>query len=188
MEKSLSIGWLIKRYIKLRGRTVKEVAKQVGKKYTTLSGILKRDAVDAELLMQLANILDLDLAWMAQLYDCRETIGFWEFCHIPRMQSDFRNQEYKGVRDRLDDCIRNNPTSIADARRELIASYPSVFYLLDVLLPEEDVIRIVVERGKERYFCIPAGDPIVSRGRTLKRSYNSTQMLNLIIARRKEEL
>lgn len=71
MDDILSIGSLIKRHIKMRGRTVKEVADLLGRNYTTLSGVLKRDAVDAKLLFQLANLLDIDLLWLAQLFDQR---------------------------------------------------------------------------------------------------------------------
>jgi hypothetical protein len=88
----------------------------------------------------------------------------------------------------MDNCIRNNPASIADARRELVGIYSNVFYILDVLMPEEDIIRITVERGKEKYFCIPFGDPSCGRGRPSPQIYNSTEMLNLIIAQRKEEI
>ncbi|MBQ5712817.1 MAG: helix-turn-helix transcriptional regulator [Oscillospiraceae bacterium] len=188
MDDILSIGSLIKRHIKMRGRTVKEVAVLLGRNYTTLSGVLKRDAVDAKLLFQLANLLDIDLLWMVQLFDQRRPISSMAPYQVPRMQSDFRNHDCPEVRRQLDDCIRNNPTSIADARRELIRRYSNVFYLLDVLMPEEDIIRITVERGKEKYFCIPVSSPSCTRGRPSHQIYDSTEMLNLIIATRKEEI
>ena len=46
MDDKLTIGALIKRHIKMRGRTVKEVSETLNQKYTTFSGILNRDAVD----------------------------------------------------------------------------------------------------------------------------------------------
>ena len=91
----------------------------------------------------------------------------------------------------MDCCIKNNPNSIADARRELIRAYSNIFYILDVLLPEEDIIRITVERGKEKYYCIPMdaqAHGIQHRGRSLQQIYDSNEMLNQIIAKRKEEL
>lgn len=188
MEDILTIGSLIRRHIKMRGRTVKEVADLLGRNYTTLSGILKRDAVDAKLLFELANLLDIDLLWMAQLFDCRKPISSMAPYQVPRMQSDFRKHDFPEVCRQMDNCIRNNPASIADARRELVGIYSNVFYILDILMPEEDIIRITVERGKEKYFCIPFGDPSCGRGRPSPQIYNSTEMLNLIIAQRKEEI
>ncbi len=55
MENQLTIGSLIKRHIKMRGKTTKQVAKALGRNYTTFCGILNRNAVDAELLFELAN-------------------------------------------------------------------------------------------------------------------------------------
>ena len=37
MEDKLTIGSLIKRHIKMRGRTVKEVSEALGRNYTTFS-------------------------------------------------------------------------------------------------------------------------------------------------------
>ena len=133
MENQLTIGSLIKRHIKMRGKTTKQVAKALGRNYTTFCGILNRNAVDAELLFELANYLDIDLIWMSQLFDHRKAISSLERYQMPRMNSDFRKHEYAEVCDQLDLCIKNNPDSIAGARRELIATYPNIFYLLDTL-------------------------------------------------------
>lgn len=188
MEKTLTIGSLIKRFIKMRGRTAKEVATAVGEKYTTFCGILNRDAVDAKLLFKLANLLDIDLTWMSQLFDHRKPVSSLAPYQMPRMQSSLRDHDYPEVCGQLDICIKNNPTSIADARRELIGTYSNVFYLLDVLLPENDMIRITVERGKEKYYCIPLEVENYSRGRYLQQIYDGNEMLNQIILQRKEEL
>ena len=66
--------------------------------------------------------------------------------------------------------------------------YPNIFYILDVLMPEEDIIRITVERGKEKYYCIPLGVQNNTRGRTMHQILDSKEMLNRIILERKEEL
>jgi transcriptional regulator with XRE-family HTH domain len=136
MEDKLTIGSLIKRHIKMRGKTVKEVSEALGRNYTTFSGILNRDVVDAKLLFELANLLDIDLVWMAELFDHRKPISMFAQYQLPRMQSDFRKHDYQDVLDQLDFCIRNNPDSIADARKELLSIYPNMFYVLDILMPE----------------------------------------------------
>lgn len=188
MEDKLTIGSLIKRHIKMRGRTVKEVSETLGRNYTTFSGILNRDVVDAKLLFELANLLDIDLVWMAELFDHKKPISSFAQYQLPRMQSDFRKHDYPDVLAQLDSCIKNNPDSIADARKELMSIYPNIFYILDVLMPEEDIIRITVERGKEKYYCIPLGVQNNTRGRTMHQILDSKEMLNRIILERKEEL
>lgn len=192
MENKLTVAELIKRHIKMRGKTVKEVAADLDKNYTTFCGILNRDAVDAKLLFELANLLDIDLAWMTQLFDHRKPVSSLAPYQMPRMRKDFRDHDYPDVCRTLDDCIKNNLDSIADTRRELLSLYPNVFYVLDVLLPEDYIIRITVERGREKYYCIP----IISqkdvrqnyRGACEQLIYDSTEMLNQIILERKEKL
>ena len=188
MEDKLTIGSLIKRHIKMRGRTVKEVSEALGRNYTTFSGILNRDAVDAKLLFELANLLDIDLVWMAELFDHKKPISSFAQYQLPRMQSDFRKHDYPDVLAQLDSCIKNNPGSIADARKELMSIYPNMFYILDILMPEDDIIRITVERGKEKYYCIPLGSQSNTRGRNTHQILDSREMLNRIILERKEEL
>ena len=104
------------------------------------------------------------------------------------MQSDFRKHDYPDVLAQLDSCIKNNPGSIADARKELMSIYPNMFYILDILMPEDDIIRITVERGKEKYYCIPLGSQSNTRGRNTHQILDSKEMLNRIILERKEEL
>jgi transcriptional regulator with XRE-family HTH domain len=191
MEGTLTIGFLIKRYIKMRGHTAKDVAIRLGMKYTTFCGILNRDVVDAKLLFRLANLLDMDLIWMAQLFDHSRSISPLAPLQMTRMQPEFRQQNYQTVLEQLDACIQNNPTSISDARIELLQIYPNLFYVLDMLLPENYTIRIITERRKEKLICIsPASSPTLlhSRGRTLGQSYDGREMLNQIIAARKEAL
>lgn len=192
MDNALSIGFLIKRYIRMRGRTAKEVAKMLGRNYTTFCGVLNRNAVDAKLLFELANLLDMDLEWMAHLFDHHRPISSFAPYHMPRMNPEFREHKYPKVSRCLDECIRNNPAGVSEARKELIGTYPNLFFLLDVLLPEEDIIRITVERGKEKYYCTPVGDHSRyhprTRGRSIPRSYDGGEMLDQIIAARKEEL
>ena len=188
MDNPLTIGSLIKRHIKMRGRTVKEVSEALGRNYTTFCGVLNRNAVDAELLFELANYLDIDLVWMSQLFDHRKPISSLARYQMPRMCRELREHDYPDVCQQMDRCIKNNPDSIADTRRELISIYSNVFYLLDVLMPENDIIRITVERGKEKYYCIPLETAVPSRGRGVQQIYDGNEMLNQLILQRKEEL
>ena len=85
LKNTFSIGWLIKRYIKMRNYTMKQVADILNIKYTTFSGRIVRDDIDAELLFQLANLLEMDLAWMAQLFDKHRPIGLLDKYQMSRM-------------------------------------------------------------------------------------------------------
>ena len=192
MEGSLTVGELIKRFVKLRGRTMKEVAADLGRNYTTLSGIINRNALDAELLFELANLLDIDLNWMSQLFDHHRPISYLEQYQIPRMQSEFREHELPSVYETLDDCIRNNPDSLADARHEFLRYYNQIFYILDVLLPEDYTILITVDRKCEKYLCTSMSANTSSRlGRMAARRpmvMEGYEMLNTMILRRKGEI
>ena len=188
MTEQLTIGYLIQRHIKMRGKTIKEVAAELGRNYKTFSGILKRDAVDAKLLFELANLLDIDLEWMTQLFDLRRPISRLERYEMTRMQEMLRKKVYPDMLAQLDRCIRNNPNSIAEVRKELLHIYSNVFYVLDVLMPEKDVIRVTVERGKEKYYCIPFEFINKMRGKGLQQTFDGREMLNQIILKRKEEL
>ena len=191
MNDTLKISSLIKRYIRMRGKTLKQVANDLGYKYTTLSGILCRDTVSAELLFELANLLDMDIQWMAQLFDHHRTISSLDPLQIPRMQEDFRAHELPDVLRRLDSHIRENPESLADIRRAMLQEYGQLYYLLDVLLPEDYAIKITVERGKETCYCYPSGTSSFDgprRGRNLLNYCEGNEMLSRLIAQRREFL
>lgn len=193
MDDVLAIGQIIKRHIKMRGYTVMQVADKLNINYKTLDGILNRDAVNAKLLFKLANLLDIDLCWMAQLYKKSRPVSFLEQFQLSRMSSEVRVAESKMVLKSLDRHIRENPNSIADVKSELTKDFNQLFYLLDVLLPETYIIRIAVERGREKYYCMPV--PTVEqtsrlgRGRSaVTQFYEGHEMLKQIILERKAEL
>ena len=198
LKNTFSIGWLIKRYIKMRNYTMKQVADILNIKYTTFSGRIVRDDIDAELLFQLANLLEMDLAWMAQLFDKHRPIGLLDKYQMSRMSDDFRQIELKSVMPCLDNHIKNNPNSITDTKNELLADcHHQLFYVLDVLLPETYLIQIEVDRSnREKYYCIPINSnyspvntshPLRGRVATVQ-FYEGNEMLKRIIIDRKEEL
>ncbi len=99
MKKNISVGWFVKRYIKMRNYSMRQVADMLGIKYTTFSGRIGRDDIDAHLLFQLANLLDMDLAWMAQLFNKHRVIGILDTqkeARINRVAADFEDH-YAGA-------------------------------------------------------------------------------------------
>ena len=153
MEDTNKIGGMIKRFIKNRNRTEKQIAGELGIKNTTFSAQLSRDTVSAETLFRLSVLLDIDLNWMKYALGYHGQVGFLEREQIPRMQEEFRENERAFVLHRLDDLINVNPGSTADVRRELLKEFHgNMFYLLDVLVPDEFELFLVVERGVTKYY------------------------------------
>lgn len=153
MEDTNKIGGMIKRFIKNRNRTEKQIAGELGIKNTTFSAQLSRDTVSAETLFRLSVLLDIDLNWMKYALGFHGQVGFLEREQIPRMQEEFRENERKFVLHRMDDLINANPGSTADVRRELLKEFHcNMFYLLDVLVPDEFELFLVVERGVTKYY------------------------------------
>ena len=153
MEYTNKIGGMIKRFIKNRNRTDNQIASELGIKNTTCSAQLSRDTVSAETLFRLSVLLDIDLNWMKYALGYHGQVGFLEREQIPRMQEEFRENERKFVLHRMDDLINANPGSTADVRRELLKEFHgNMFYLLDVLVPDEFELFLVVERGVTKYY------------------------------------
>ena len=86
MEDTNKIGGMIKRFIKNRNRTEKQIASELGIKNTTFSAQLNRDTVSAETLFRLSVLLDIDLNWMKYVLGYHGQVGFLEREQIPRMQ------------------------------------------------------------------------------------------------------
>ena len=196
MQDTSNIGGMIKRFIKNRNRTAKQIAGELGINNTTFSAQLNHDTVSAEILFRLSVLLDIDLNWMKYALGYHGNVGFLDREQIPRMVDEFRENELEFVIKRLDALIHDNPKSTADIRRELLKEFhDNMFYLLDVLVPEEFDIFLVVERGKAKYY--------VDTHEALPKRINSfTNMrrkpvaclkdgnnaLNIVIEERKDEL
>ena len=193
MDNVLSISEIIKRYIKLRGYKIQQVAEMLGVNYKTFDGILNRDVIDAKLLFQLANLLEIDLCWMAQLYENKKPISFLEQFQMTRMNQEMREHEIKMVLSCLDRHIVENPTSISEIKTLLLRDFPQLFYLLDVLLPENYTIRVAVERNREKYYCMPIEQQAPASRLGRRRSavgqfYEGHEMLKQLILERKEKI
>ncbi len=188
MEDVLAISQIIKRYIRMRGMTIQQVADKLNINYKTFAGILNRDAVDAKLLLKLSVLLNIDLYWLSQLYEKPQSISFLEKSQMSRMSSDMRAIERKIVMDYLDRHIRENPDSISDVKNALMADFRQLFYVLDVLLPEDYTIIISVERNKEKYFCMPMNENQKTSSFGTPRFAEGTDMLKRLILDRKGEI
>ena len=189
-----SIGGMIKRFIKNRNRTEKQIAGELGIKNTTFSAQLNHDTVSAETLFRLSVLLDMDLNWMKYALGYHGPVGLLEREQIPRMQEDFREDEREFVLHRIDDLI--NPNSTTDVRRELLKEFhDNMFYLLDVLVPEEFEIFLVVERGKAKYY-VDTKEALPKRMSSFASMRNKpiaclkdgNNALNIVIEDRKDEL
>ena len=191
MQKYKSIGSMIKRLIKCRNRTIKEVAALLDIKNTTFSAQLQNDTVSAETLFRLAVILDLDLNWMMMALGYHGTLSSIEREMTPRMSSEFRRIEAKNVEAQLDEIIRANPSSTSETRVELLKRFSkNMFYLLDVLVPEDYNLFMITERGKQKFYVdIPAPtrgyQATVMRRKSVNSLYEGSKVLDLIIEERR---
>lgn len=190
-----SIGEMLKWFIKkVRNKTIKETAIAMGINYTTFSEQLKNSTLTADTLFRLAAYLDIDLNWMMLVLGYHGKVSAVEREMIPRMSSEFRAIERNHVLKRLDVLIMENPTSTPDTRRELLKEFgKNMFYLLDVLVPEEYNLYMISERGKVKYYV---DIPRMSRGTQLgvmgRKSvnilYEGSKALDIVIEERKDSL
>jgi len=191
-----NIGGMIKRFIKNRNRTEKQIAGELGIKNTTFSAQLNHDTVSAETLFRLSVLLDIDLNWMKYALGYHGQVGLLEREQIPRMQEEFRENERKFVLNRMDDLINDNPNSTADVRRELLKEFhDNMFYLLDVLVPDEFELFLVVERGKAKYYVdtkevLPKrlSSFASMRNKPIACLKDGNNALNIVIEDRKDEI
>ena len=189
-----SIGAMIKWYIKCRNKTIKETAASMNIKETTFSAQLINNTVTSDTLLRLAAYLDIDLEWMMIVLGYHGPVSPVEREMIPRMRDEFRTKERKRVNKVLETIIMENPVSTPAARRELLRAYhDNVFYLLDVLIPEDYRIYMFTERDKPKYFVdIPEPvrgrqSPIVRR-RRINRLFEGPKALDIVIEERKDQL
>ena len=195
MDFYASIGTMIKWFIKCRNKKINETAAAMGIKYTTFSAQLKNNTVTAETLMKLASYLDIDLNWMMAVLGYHGSASVAEREMIPRMQDDFRETEYEKVNQVLVSIIQENPTSTPDARRELLRKFSgNMFYLLDVLVPENYTLYMISERGKAKYYVdIPQMTRVrtsstAMRRKTINALYEGFKVLDIVIEERKGQL
>ena len=189
-----SVGSMIKWYIKCRNRTITETAAAMSIKKTTFSAQLINNSVTADTLLKLAAYLDIDLEWMMIALGYYGPVSIVEREQIPRMRSEFREKELKVVIPNLDRIITENPTSTADTRRELLKSYSNnMFYLLDVLVPEEYKLYMISDRNKIKFYVdIPrptrGRHNFVSRRKPISALTEGSKALDIAIEERKKQL
>ena len=192
MEQYNSIGGMIKWFIKCRNKTIKETAMAMKIKYTTFSEQLNNNTLTAKTLFQLSAYLDIDLNWMVLVLGYHGTVSTMERETIPRMRGEFREIEKKNVLKRLDSLISENPTSTPEVRRELLKDFGSnMFYLLDVLVPEEYNLYMISERGKMKYYVDIPRMTRETRFSAMTRKninvlYEGTRALDIVIEERKD--
>ena len=189
-----SIGSMIKWYIKCRNKTITETADAMNIKKTTFSAQLINNSVTSDTLLRLAAYLDIDLEWMMIVLGYYGPVSIVERQQIPRMRSEFRKKEQKGVIMNLDRIIKENPISTTDTRRELLKAYSNnMFYLLDVLVPEEYKLYMIPERGEIKFYVdIPrptrGRQYYVRRRKPIKELTKGSKALDIAIEERKKQL
>ena len=189
-----SIGTMIKWFIKCRNKTIKETAREMGIKYTTFSAQLNNNTMTAETLFRLASYLDIDMNWMMIVLGYQGPVSSMDRELVPRMGSELREVEKKHVLKRLDVLIKENLNRTTDIKRELLKDFSgNMFYLLDVLVPEEYNLYMISERGKIKFYVdIPVpkrgNQAFVMRRKPVSMLFEGAKALDIAIEERKDVL
>lgn len=199
MNEKYTIGQLIKKYIYFRNKTIKQTAEDLGFKKSTFDDQLNKNILSADTLFRLAKYLDIDLNWAMAMCEYQSDMNPFEREIVPRMNHEFREKEKTFVISSLDYIIKNTTICTDDARNELLKLYANnVFYLLDVLIPEEYEILVASGRSRNKkamYFVDTHQQTEMQfgfRSAMMHRAYfalhNSNEALNNIIEERKKLL
>lgn len=186
---------MIKRVIDCRNKTINDVADAMGIKYKTLSAQLINDTMTADTLLRLAAYLDIDLDWLCRALGYFGEVSPLERELVPRMSdTKFREAEKKEVYQVIDNYIKDSAHSTLDIREKLLCDYyHNMYYLLDVLIPEDYQIKVTEERGKRKYY-VDINDSGSSSGRFSGRRNpisllkTGNQALDIMIEERKDKL
>lgn len=188
-----SIGSLIKWIIKCRNKRIRDVANDMGIKYSTFSAQLINNSLTADTMLRLAAYLDIDLEWMSIVLGYNGYASAIDREMLPRMQSRLRAVELNGVTKNLDRIIAENPVSIPDVRRELLKAYrKNMYYLLDVLVPEKYHIFMISARDGTKYYVdLPKStrgrQNVVMKRKRIQEMYEGYEALDILIQERKEK-
>ena len=193
MKKDAPVGEMIKRFIKFRNKSIQETADAMGINYKAFSAQLINESLSAQTLFKLSSYLDIDLNWMAAALGYFGPVSPLEKEFIPRMQQEFRDQEYDFVIKRLDALIEENPNSTADTRRELLKEFrDNTFYLLDVLVPSEYDFYTITDRKKTRVYVDshkqqPGRREVLSQRNKFSNLTDENTALDIVIEDRKDK-
>ena len=178
MVEEYNLAEVIKKYVELRDLTLQEVSDKVNMNYKTFLGRLKRNAITADLLLDLANILDIDLYWLSDLFGTHRSTSIMYLHKINRMSDELRKYEYPTLLDDLDSSIKEyGKNNISMIRKKLIKRYHKMYYILDVILPENIDLKLSVERNIETCYCFIDNNKL-----------DGKEALNIIIKKRGEEI
>ncbi|MDO5521991.1 MAG: helix-turn-helix transcriptional regulator [bacterium] len=177
-ETLLSAADIIKKHIKLRGKSIEQLSQELRIPVKTLYDKLQNNRISTDDLFKMSILLDIDLEWMKSALGYTSPASLIERKGIKRMSKAYREQEYSIVLETLNRCISDGARNINEIKKELLATHTSLFYILDVLLAEEYSIVFVNERSREvLYVKPPWGENSLIRQPLIK----GTQMLSNII-------
>lgn len=148
----LSLGDLIKLYMLHRNKTVGEVAEFLGlKRDKALYDILQNNRISADKMFQFAELLEMDLNMTAEVLKNDDSLSLQKRHQIPRMSEEARQREKDKIDPTINWCLEQNLHNPRKTRFDLCKMFRSMFYLLDVLLPQDCFIIVQVNRGIENY-------------------------------------
>ncbi len=144
-----NVAEIIKKHIKLRGKSNEQLAKDLNIPVKTLYDKLQNNRISTEELFKISIILDIDLEWMKGALGYTKSANVFERKGIKRMSKMYREQEYGFLLESMNRCVSEGCGTVIEIKKELLATHGSLFYILDVLLDETYCITIVKERSRE---------------------------------------
>lgn len=193
MKPVCSLGDMIKRYILMRGRNIKEVAASIGIPEKTLYDAIQNNRISADRLFKLSALLDMDLNYLVFALGYDGPTSAFDRLQVVRMNSGMRKEESKRINSSVNYSLFSEPESIEMVAIQLVSGFP-LYYLLDVLIPEDCMIQTMKEGETEKYFVSSPRMGSHSRGKTIcrgrlpERTISGMEALRFALICRKDNL
>lgn len=186
MNSENKMSYIIKKHIEIRGKSITKLSEMLDIKPKTLYDKLQHNRLSADDLFKVSEALDIDLEWLKYALGYKRLNSSFYRVELKRMSRDYKNSEKVFVDDQIARCMNDFAGNVSEIRKELIKVFDSIYYLLDVLLPDDFQIYVISERGVESYLILPAQD---QENNIIKPSFiKGNDALNQILIMKKEEL
>lgn len=186
MASENKISYIIKKHIEIRGKNINQLSEAININPKTLYDKLQNNRLSVEDLFKISEALDIDLEWLKYALGYKKFNSSFYRVELKRMSKDYKKGEQIIVDRQIKRCMNDFAGNITDIRKEIIKTFDSIYYILDVLLPDDFQIYAISERGKDSYLVIP---PQSQDNNLIKPSFiKGIDMLNEILFIKKEEL
>lgn len=179
MDNSKNLTEIIKKHIDLRGKSIPKLAEMIGVNTSTLYDKLHNNRISVEDLFKISVALDINLEWLKAALGYSYQSSSFKPIEVLRMSEDYRYAEIPEVKKSIIRCYLQFPDDLTSTKKELLSTYKNLFYILDVMLPEDFKIFTITER-KNSSFWVLSPDQFHRKGMQTSLE-KGTDLLNEII-------